>query len=88
MNKLRNLVIFEIEDTSFEVDIDKQVLRQTNDQTNEISFIRDMQDQLTFLVVLTGFTWFQKTQKPRLNAIQALFNLRKTALKQLITRRS
>jgi hypothetical protein len=44
MNKLRNPVIFEIEGTSFEVDIDKQVLRQTNDQTNEISFINDMTD--------------------------------------------
>jgi len=47
MNKQRQPVIFEIEGTSFEVDIDKQVLRQTNDQSNEISFIRDMQDHDT-----------------------------------------
>ncbi|MGY4538189.1 hypothetical protein ACVW0P_002609 [Mucilaginibacter sp. UYNi724] len=46
MNKQRKPVIFEIEGTSFEVDIDKQVLRQTNDQTNEISFVTDMTDQL------------------------------------------
>jgi hypothetical protein len=52
MNKLRNPVIFEIEGTSFEVDIDKQVLRQTNDQTNEISFIQDMQDQGAFYKLL------------------------------------
>jgi hypothetical protein len=45
MNKPSNPVIFEIEGTSFEVDIDKQVLRETNKQTNEISFIHDMQDQ-------------------------------------------
>jgi len=44
MNKLRNPVIFEIEGTSFEVDIDKQVLRQTNDRANEISFVKDMND--------------------------------------------
>jgi len=48
MSKQRNPVIFEIEGTAFEVDIDKQVLRQTNDQTNEISFIQDMQDQGAF----------------------------------------
>jgi hypothetical protein len=52
MSKLRNPVIFEIEGTSFEVDIDKQVLRQTNDQTNEISFIQDMQDQGAFYKLL------------------------------------
>jgi hypothetical protein len=51
MNKLTP-VIFEIEGTSFEVDIDKQVLRQTNDQTNEISFIHDMQDQGAFYTLL------------------------------------
>jgi len=37
----------EIEGTSFEVDINKQMLRQTNDQANEISFIKDMQDHGT-----------------------------------------
>ena len=52
MSKLRNPVIFEIEGTSFEVDIDKQVLRQTNDQANEISFIHDMQDQGAFYKLL------------------------------------
>jgi hypothetical protein len=52
MNKLTTPVIFEIEGTSFEVDIDKQVLRQTNDQTNEISFIHDMQDQGAFYNLL------------------------------------
>jgi hypothetical protein len=52
MNKQRNPVIFEIEGTSFEVDIDRQVLRQTNDQTNEISFIQDMQDQGAFYRLL------------------------------------
>jgi hypothetical protein len=34
------------------VDIDKQVLRQTNDQANEISFIHDMQDQGAFYHLL------------------------------------
>jgi hypothetical protein len=52
MNKQRNPVIFEIEGTSFEVDIHKQVLRQTNDQTNEISFIHDMQDHGAFYKLL------------------------------------
>ena len=52
MNKLTTPVIFEIEGTSFEVDIDKQVLRQTNDQTNEISFIHDMKDQGAFYNLL------------------------------------
>jgi hypothetical protein len=52
MNKLTTPVIFEIESTSFEVDIDKQVLRQTNDQTNEISFIHDMQDHGAFYKLL------------------------------------
>jgi hypothetical protein len=37
MNKLRNPVIFEIEGTSFEVDIDKLVLRQTDNRKNEIA---------------------------------------------------
>jgi hypothetical protein len=45
MKKLRPAPIFTIEGTSFVVDIEKQVLRQTNDQSNEISFIRDMQDK-------------------------------------------
>jgi hypothetical protein len=44
MNTQKTPVIYEIEGTSFEVDIDKQVLRQTNDQANEISFIKDMAD--------------------------------------------
>jgi hypothetical protein len=52
MNKLKQPIIFEIEGTSFEVDIDKQVLRQTNDQSNEISFINDMQDQGAFYRLL------------------------------------
>jgi hypothetical protein len=52
MNSLKTPVIFEIEGTSFEVDIDKQVLRQTNDQTNEISFVQDMQDQDAFYHLL------------------------------------
>jgi hypothetical protein len=52
MNKLKQPVIFEIEGTGFEVDIDQQVLRQTNDQANEISFINDMQDQGAFYMLL------------------------------------
>jgi hypothetical protein len=52
MNKVKHPVIFEIEGTSFEVDIDKQVLRQTNDKNNEISFIHDMQDQGAFYHLL------------------------------------
>lgn len=38
MNKSRNPVIFEIEGTSFEVDIEKLVLRQTDNRQNEIPF--------------------------------------------------
>jgi hypothetical protein len=44
MNKLKSPVIYMINQTSYEVDIHKQVLRQTNRQANEISFIRDMID--------------------------------------------
>ena len=46
MNKLKQPVIFTIEGTAFEVDIDKQVLRQSDNPANEISFIRDMIDQV------------------------------------------
>lgn len=52
MNKLRQVLIFTIEGTSFLVDLDKQVLRQTNDQDNEISFINNMQDHGTFYRLL------------------------------------
>lgn len=52
MNPFKQPVIFEIEGTSFEVDIEKQVLRQTNDAANEISFIKDMQDQGAFYHLL------------------------------------
>lgn len=44
MNKFRQPVIFTIDHTSFEVDIHKQVLRQTNDRSNEISFVTAMSD--------------------------------------------
>ena len=47
MNKLRQPPIFTIEDTTFLVDTDRQVLRQTNDPGNEISFINHMQDHGT-----------------------------------------
>ncbi|SDF45084.1 hypothetical protein SAMN05216464_11856 [Mucilaginibacter pineti] len=52
MNKLRQVPIFTIEGTSFLVDVHKQVLRQTNDQDNEISFINNMQDHGTFYRLL------------------------------------
>lgn len=48
MDKLKQPVIFEIEGTSFEVDIENEVLRQTNDRNNVIAFVQDMQDQGTF----------------------------------------
>jgi hypothetical protein len=48
MNKFREAPIYVIEGTSFLVDIDSQVLRQTNDQDNEISFINQMQDHGNF----------------------------------------
>lgn len=44
MNKLNEPIIFTIEGVTFEVDIHKQVLRQTDNPTNEISFVRDMTD--------------------------------------------
>ncbi|MDB5143047.1 MAG: hypothetical protein JWQ66_1760 [Mucilaginibacter sp.] len=52
MKKLRPVPIFTIEGTSFLVDINKQVLRQTNDLENEISFINQMQDHGTFYRLL------------------------------------
>ena len=52
MNKLREAPVLMIEGTSFLVDIEKQVLRQTNDLGNEISFIHDMQDQGAFYNLL------------------------------------
>jgi hypothetical protein len=44
MSKLREPVIYRFDRTSFVVDIDKQVLRQTDKPENEISFIRDLTD--------------------------------------------
>ncbi|NVM67318.1 hypothetical protein FHW88_005639 [Mucilaginibacter sp. SG538B] len=44
MSKLREPVIYSFDHTSFVVDIDKQVLRQTDKPENEISFIRDLTD--------------------------------------------
>ncbi|MDB4921841.1 hypothetical protein [Mucilaginibacter sp.] len=52
MKKLRPVPLFTIEGTSFLVDIEKQVLRQTNDHANEISFINDMQDHGAFYRLL------------------------------------
>lgn len=47
MSKLSEPVIYTIEGTAFTVDIDKQVLMQTDDQQNQISFITGMQDHGT-----------------------------------------
>jgi len=44
MSKLKEPIIFTIEGTAFVVDIDQQVLRQTDNPANEISFTRDMTD--------------------------------------------
>jgi hypothetical protein len=44
MSKLRKPVIFQFEGLSFEVDVQKQVLRQTNEPAHEISFVTDMVD--------------------------------------------
>ena len=44
MNKLRKPATFSIGRITFLVDIDKQVLRQSNDSSNEISFITQMTD--------------------------------------------
>jgi hypothetical protein len=48
MRTLKEPVIFLIEGTSFEVDVARQQLRQTNDVNNVISFTRDMQDNGTY----------------------------------------
>jgi len=45
MSKSKQPVIFRFEALSFLVDIDKQVLRQTNDSSHEISFITQMTDR-------------------------------------------
>jgi hypothetical protein len=47
MSKLKEPIIYTIEGTAFIVDIDRQVLRQTDDQENQISFITGMQDHGT-----------------------------------------
>jgi hypothetical protein len=52
MNKFREAPIYVIEGTSFLVDVDRQVLRQTNDPDNEISFINQMQDHGSFYRLL------------------------------------
>ena len=44
MNKLSEPIIFAIEGTTFLVDIHNQLLRQTDDPANEISFVGDMAD--------------------------------------------
>ncbi|MFI5162369.1 MAG: hypothetical protein ACHQHN_13905 [Sphingobacteriales bacterium] len=41
----RLIPVFTIQGTTFHVDIDQQVLRQTNNLANEISFINDMLDK-------------------------------------------
>jgi len=51
MNKFRQPPIVTIEGTSFLVDINRQVLRQTNDAENEISFIDHMQDLGTYYLL-------------------------------------
>ena len=48
MKKSGQIPIFTVAGTSFLVDVDKQVLRQTNDLSNEISFINDMGDKGTY----------------------------------------
>jgi hypothetical protein len=45
MNQLKEPVIFTIEGTAFVVDIERQVLRQSDNASNEISFINSMLDQ-------------------------------------------
>jgi hypothetical protein len=52
MNKLEQRAIFMIEGTSFLVDLDKQVLRQTNNAANQISFIDDMQDRIDHYLLI------------------------------------
>ncbi|MDT3402318.1 hypothetical protein [Mucilaginibacter terrae] len=47
MKTQKEPVIYMIEGTSFEVDVAHQLLRQTNDRGNTISFTRDMQDKGT-----------------------------------------
>ncbi|MES2107931.1 MAG: hypothetical protein V4577_04255 [Bacteroidota bacterium] len=44
MNKLSNRPIYSLHDTDFIVDIDKQVLREAERPSNEISFVNDMKD--------------------------------------------
>jgi len=44
MSKLKEPIIFMIEGTAFLVDIHQEVLRQTDNPANEISFVRDMTD--------------------------------------------
>src|ERR1700712_1489113 len=44
MNKLKEPVIFTIKGTAFLVNIDQQVLRQTDNSANEIFFVREMTD--------------------------------------------
>ncbi|TWR26823.1 hypothetical protein FPZ42_07230 [Mucilaginibacter achroorhodeus] len=45
MRPIKEPVIYRIEQTSFVVDVEKQVLRQTDEQLNEISFINQMSDR-------------------------------------------
>jgi hypothetical protein len=44
MKKFNEPIIFTIQDLTFLLDIDRQVLRQTDNPANEISFVRDMTD--------------------------------------------
>jgi hypothetical protein len=45
MNKLKVMPLFEIEGTQFIVDVEKQVLREFQNPSNEISFLDDMTDR-------------------------------------------
>lgn len=58
MNKLKQPIIFKIGDISFEVDIEKQVLRQTDNRANEISFISQMVDKHDHYIL----AWDSQTQ--------------------------
>ncbi|MFD0765407.1 hypothetical protein ACFQZI_11135 [Mucilaginibacter lutimaris] len=64
MTKLREPAVFQMDNISFYVDLDRQTLRQTDNPDNEISFIHQMQDMGDHYML----AWDAKTKNAAANS--------------------
>lgn len=62
MNKLRILPVYQLHDTDFLVDVDKQALREAQRPDNELSFVNDMKDMGSHY--LLNYDIVEKTPTP------------------------